>query len=166
LLILMMAIFGIIATAICWHLGGVHWTGLLTALVGMAAGGGVVWAFRILGSAVLKREAMGFGDVTLLAMIGTFVGWQASLIIFFLSPFAALVVGLIRLVLFRQREIPFGPFLCLAALATIFYWDPIWDRTLGVFALGWLVPLLLAGCFALTPPLLYGMRFITRGFGR
>ena len=166
LLILGLAIFGIIAIAICWRLGGAHWAGLLTALVGMAAGGGVVWAFRILGSAVLKREAMGFGDVTLLAMIGAFVGWQASLIIFFLSPFAALVVGLLRLVLFRQREIPFGPFLCLAALATIFYWVSIWDRTLDVFALGWLVPLLLAGCFALTPPLLYGMRIVTRCIGR
>ncbi|MCC6126309.1 MAG: prepilin peptidase [Pirellulales bacterium] len=156
--ILFLAIFGIAAIAICWFHGGNNWIGLATALVGMAAGGGVVWAVRIIGSAAMKREAMGFGDVTLMAAIGAFLGWQASLIIFFLAPFAALAVGLLRLVITRQREIPYGPFLCLAALGTIIYWEPIWGRIWDVFALGWAVPLVLAACFLLMPLLLFGMR--------
>ena len=84
----------------------------------MAGAGGLVWAVRIIGAIVLRREAMGFGDVTLMAMIGAFLGWQPCLVIFFLAPFAGLVVGVLRLILFRDREIPYGPFLCLAALGS------------------------------------------------
>jgi leader peptidase (prepilin peptidase) / N-methyltransferase len=164
--ILLMGMGGVAAIAPVWHRGGGHWAGLLTALVGMAAGGGVVWAVRIIGSAAMRREAMGFGDVTLMAAIGTFLGWQASLIVFFLAPFAALAVGLVRLVFTRQREIPYGPFLCLAALGTILYWEPIWDRTWDVFRLGWLVPLVLAACFLLMPLLLFLMRIVTGIFMR
>ena len=64
------------------------WAGLLTALVGLVGSGGIVWAVRLIGTAALRREAMGFGDVTLMMMIGTFLGWQACLIAFFLAPFA------------------------------------------------------------------------------
>ena len=161
---LFLAIFGAAAIAIGWHQGGDRWAGLLSALVGMAAGGGVVWAVRIIGSASLGREAMGFGDVTLMAMIGAFLGWQASLVVFFLAPFAAIVVGVFRLIFSRENEIPYGPFLCLAALGVIIYWNAIWSRTWGIFSLGWIVPLMLAGCFALMPPLLFGWRMIKERF--
>ena len=57
---------------------------------------------------------MGFGDVTLMMMVGAFLGWQAGVVIFFLAPFAGLVVGVLQLVLRRDDEIPYGPFLCLA----------------------------------------------------
>ena len=102
---------------------------LLSALVGMAASGGLVWAVRVIGTAVLHREAMGFGDVTLMAMIGAFLGWQPCLIIFFLAPFAGLVIGVLRLILFRDREIPYGPFLCLATLVVIVGWAAVWNYT-------------------------------------
>ncbi|MBN2579652.1 MAG: prepilin peptidase [Pirellulales bacterium] len=149
-----LAIFG------CWRVGSDAWQGLLSALIGMAAGGAVVWAVRIVCGAVLRREAMGFGDVTLLAMIGSFLGWQAAVVIFFLSPFAALVVGLFRLLFFRQREIPFGPFLCLATLYTILAWDAVWNYVQGVFGLGWIVPLVLLCCFPLMALLLLPFRWL------
>jgi leader peptidase (prepilin peptidase) / N-methyltransferase len=166
LLIAGLAIVGGAAIAVCWHFGGPHWQGLLSALVGMAGGAAVIWAVRIVGSAAMKREAMGFGDVTLMAMIGAFLGWQATLVVFFLAPFAALAYGLFRLFSSRQREIAYGPFLCPAALATIIFWDPIWDRTWNVFALGWLVPLIIAACVPLIPLMLYGWRLIRGGLGR
>jgi len=53
----------------------------------------MIWSVRIIGGWSLGREAMGFGDVTLLAMIGTFLGWQACLLVFFLAPFAGIVIG-------------------------------------------------------------------------
>ncbi len=98
----------------------------------------MIWVVRIIGRVVLDQEAMGFGDVTLMSMIGAFQGWQTCLIVFFLAPFAALAVGLLRYFLLRDREIPFGPFLCLAALVSIIYWAAIWDWASGIFSLGWL----------------------------
>ena len=99
-----------------------NWQGLLTALVGMAAGGGLIWLVRLIGGAALGREAMGFGDVTLMAMIGAFLGWQTCLIVFFLAPLAGVVLGIAQLILRRGSEIPYGPFLCLGALAAIVAW--------------------------------------------
>jgi hypothetical protein len=113
--ILAMGVVGSLAAAAVWGRGGIGWGGLLTALVGMAAGGGLIWAVRLIGAAALKREAMGFGDVTLMAMIGAFLGWQACLLVFVLAPMAGLVYGVLRLWIARDHEIPYAPFLCLAA---------------------------------------------------
>ena len=147
-------IFGLLgsaATAAVWRWGSVAaWSGLLTALVGMAASGGLVWIVRIIGRITLGREAMGFGDVTLMAMMGTLLGWQTCLVIFFLAPLAGAVIGLAMLFLGGGREIPYGPFLCLAAAVTIAQWRHIWaaiEPTLLI--LGPLVPLLVAGCMVL-----------------
>jgi len=132
-----------------WFLGSDYWAGLLTALVGMVASGGLVWLVRIIGTAVLDREAMGFGDVTLMGMIGAFLGWQPSLVVFFLAPLAGLVLGLLTLVLRREREIPYGPFLCLAAVLVIVRWAPVWEWVYPVFALGIIVPLVVLACLVL-----------------
>ena len=147
--ILLLGLIGTAAMAMVWFHGGRSWSGLLSAAVGMAAGGGLIWSVRIIGTAALKREAMGFGDVTLVAMIGTFLGWQSCLIIFFLAPMAGLVVGLLQVILFRDTEIPYGPFLCLAAVVVIVCWTAVWDWVLGAFAVGWLVPVVVVFCMAL-----------------
>jgi leader peptidase (prepilin peptidase) / N-methyltransferase len=147
--ILSMGLIGTLAVALVWYCDRTNWQGLLTALVGMAAAGGLVWAVRIVGAATLRREAMGFGDVTLMAMLGAFLGWQSGFVIFFLAPLAGLVIALARLVLFRNREIPFGPFLCLATLFVIVRWEAVWGYTKNVFDLGWLVPLAVVFCLGL-----------------
>ena len=86
-----LGVTGIIAT---WWVGGDGWESLLSSLVGLAAAGGIVWLVRIIGRYALRKEAMGFGDVTLMAMIGSFLGWQACLFVFFLAPFAGLLLGI------------------------------------------------------------------------
>jgi len=153
-----------IATVAVWRWSGVHWQGMLTAWVGVAAGGGLVWAVRIVGSRLLGREAMGFGDVTLLAMIGTFLGWQACLVIFLLAPLAGAVIGVAQWLLKRGNEIRYGPFLCLAAWVTIVRWAAIWgdpQRGEGIsnlFEVGWLIPAALAVCLIVMVPLLWIVR--------
>jgi leader peptidase (prepilin peptidase)/N-methyltransferase len=92
---------------------------------------------------------MGFGDVTLMMMIGTFLGWQPGLILFFLAPFAGLVIGLVQLILRHDDVIPYGPFLCLAAATVVVAWAPIWNWAQPLFGLGLLVPAVLVVCLAL-----------------
>ena len=163
-----MIVLGMVGTAAIggvWILGGRPWIGLMTALLGMAASGGIVWVVRVVGSFALGREAMGFGDVMLMAMIGTFLGWQACLLVFFLAPVAGLVLGILQAILFRDTEIPYGPFLSLAAFGTIVAWQPLWDWAWGMFAIGGLVPIAVAVCMALTGVLLAAWRLIRSSFG-
>ncbi len=140
---------GTIAIICFWGFSGHRWAGLLTALIGLAASGGLVWAVRLIGTAALRREAMGFGDVTLMMMIGTFLGWQACLIAFFLAPFAALLIGVAQFVLRRDDVIPFGPFLCLGAATVVVDWAAIWTWGRQLFSVGWLVPAVLVVCLVL-----------------
>jgi hypothetical protein len=156
-------IAGIVAIAVAVaRLPEAHWAGLVTALVGMTVGAGVIWCVRIIGTAVLQKEAMGFGDVTLMAMIGAFLGWQACLMIFFIAPFFGLIFAIINLVLHSDNEIPYGPFLCLGAMTVAVRWPDFWDATLDFFAVGWLVPALLIVCFVLMALLLSVYRLLLR----
>ena len=76
-------------------------------------------------SVVIPREAMGFGDVHLLGMIGAFFGWTGV----FFSLFAASVFAIIAAVIGRigfGKQLPFGPFLAMGALAWAFGGWKIW----------------------------------------
>ena len=115
----------------------------------MAAGGAIVWGVRIIGTTMLKQEAMGFGDVTLLAMIGAFLGWQATPLVFFLAPLAGVVIAVSQWLLHRRHEIFFGPFLCLAALVVIVCWRALWGNAALAYHFGWLVPAGLAACLVM-----------------
>ncbi|MGD9721575.1 MAG: A24 family peptidase [Pirellulales bacterium] len=143
-----------------------HWAGLLTSLVGLAVGGGLVWVVRVVGTAALRREAMGFGDVTLMSMIGAFVGWQAALVIFFLAPFAGLIIGVAQWIAHGEREIPYGPFLCLAALVVIVEWTAVWQRIEPIFSMGWLLPGVLVVCMAIMGGMLWAYRLLGETFAR
>src|SRR5206468_1860544 len=79
-----------------WLAAHPHAAGVATSVIGFLVGAGLVWIIRVLGTAALGKEAMGFGDVTLMAMVGSFLGWQAIVLVFFLAPFFGLIVGLIQ----------------------------------------------------------------------
>lgn len=160
-----LAVLGSVVIVKIWSIGGPHWVGLASGLAGIAIGGGLVWIVRILGSAVLHREAMGFGDVTLLAMIGAFLGWQAAVIVFFLAPLAGVVVGLCRLLLQGEKEIPYGPFLCLAAMGTVLAWPALWNVGYPYFSLGWMLIAVLIGCLGLMVVLLPPIRWMLARLG-
>jgi prepilin signal peptidase PulO-like enzyme (type II secretory pathway) len=109
---------------------------LFSALTGMASGMILIWAIRLVSRYVLGIEAMGFGDVTLMGMIGAFLGWQPVLLIFFIAPFFGLVYGIIHWILGRGRAVPYGPFLCLATVVVVIAWRFIWAATAEFFAFG------------------------------
>ncbi len=147
--------------AATWRWGGTHWESLLSSIVGMCFGGGLIWAVRIVGGHALQVEAMGFGDVTLMAMIGAFVGWQAAFLIFFCAPFTALLIAAAQRIITGQRHIAFGPYLCLATLIVVLGWDAIWNHWARLmFSLGWFIPALLAGCLVLMGIMLWLWRLV------
>ncbi len=165
-LVMTMGVAGSVAIFLVWCVGGAdHWAALLSALVGLAGGAGLVWSVRVIGTSVLGREAMGFGDVTLMGMIGAFLGWQSTLIIFFLSPFCALAIAVIQWLRHRETEIYYGPFLCLAAGVLIIRWESIWNWARPIFALAWLVPIVMIVCLTLLAGLLYVWRVLALWFG-
>jgi len=105
---------------------------ILWSLKGIIAGGGIIYLtgaiFDLVYFKLLKRpaingetESMGGGDVKLLAMIGAFMGWKLALLTFFLAPFLGIVIGVINLVTKKDHTIPYGPFLSIAALLSLFW---------------------------------------------
>jgi leader peptidase (prepilin peptidase)/N-methyltransferase len=83
---------------------------------------------------LIPREAMGYGDIFLLAMIGSFLGWQAVLF----TIFAASVLGTLFAVIPRifgktewSNKIPFGPYLAGGAMIWLFYGRQFADWYLG-----------------------------------
>lgn len=157
-----MAVVVAMGVALGWQRGGDYWQALLSSLVGLAFGGAVIWGIRIVASLALGVEAMGFGDVTLLGMIGAFLGWQPALIVFLLSPFAGALIAVANWAIFRHREIAFGPFLCAAAVVVVVGWPNIWARWGFAFELfGWGIPLGCVVCLVPMALMLYAWQRIT-----
>ena len=95
---------------------------LAGVLLGYLVGGGIVWMVRILGSLAFNKEAMGLGDVHLLAAVGACLGWIDAVGAFFAAVVVGAVWGVLGSVLggsFR-RMLPFGPFLVLGTLMVWF----------------------------------------------
>lgn len=103
-----------------------HLHGLAWSLAGAAAGAGLTWLVRALSSWMLGQEALGFGDVTLMAMIGSFLGWQPVLAVLVLAPFCGLLVAAFVRMFAGRIIVPYGPFLAAATLIVLFGWRWLW----------------------------------------
>jgi prepilin signal peptidase PulO-like enzyme (type II secretory pathway) len=116
------------------------------ALVGACAGAGMIAIVGWLGEVMTKREAMGLGDVTLMAFVGAAVGPTRALITVFVGAaigavaFAGVVIPIALIRRGHAREqtelalgsppfetplVPFGVFLAPAALLTLFWGDAL-----------------------------------------
>ena len=93
-------------------------TTLLPALIGAITGFGILWLIGVVGHLVLKEEAMGGGDVKMMAMVGAFVGWQGVLLTIFLGALLGTIIFLPLSLLGRRKLVPFGVFLSLGAAVT------------------------------------------------
>jgi leader peptidase (prepilin peptidase)/N-methyltransferase len=115
------------------------WWGLWVGVLGLLVGAGLTQAIRLSASFVFRREAMGFGDVTLMAMIGSFMGWQIAVLSFFLSSFFGLAHAVWKLLNYLKkqmlgselssmdREMPLGPYLSMAAASLYLTWPWVWS---------------------------------------
>lgn len=92
---------------------------LIQSLIGLALGYGILWLVSTVGRLILKREAMGYGDVKLLGAIGACLGWQAVLFTIFFSSLSGTALGLSLIAAGKkelQSRIPYGPHIALAAV--------------------------------------------------
>ncbi|MDG2055618.1 MAG: prepilin peptidase [Phycisphaerales bacterium] len=113
---------GLVPPVILQSIGG--------SVLGYLVGGGVVWALRIFGTLAFGREAIGLGDVHLLAAVGAVLGWFDPILIFFIAPFsgiawAAVSMGIAGVFKRPRRELPYGPHLAVATLVVIICRGPI-----------------------------------------
>jgi len=132
--------------------GGVDRLGaLLASLAGVAAGGGALLGIGWIGKLIFRRDAMGLGDVKLLAAAGGFIGPGGAMLALVLGALAASVAGLINvarfLVISRSRVrarggqrgfgrslasarvagryLPFGPYLALGIGIVLLAWNHV-----------------------------------------
>ncbi len=98
---------------------------LSNSFLGILAGGASIYAMGAFGKLLFKKEAMGGGDVKLMAAIGAFLGWKLVLLAFFMAPFLSAPVGIILKMKDGRGIIPYGPYLSLAALVAIFFGERI-----------------------------------------
>jgi len=144
-----------------WYDQHRHWHALSWSFAGLFMGGAVTWCARELSSRVLGQEAMGFGDVTLMAMIGSFLGWQAILIVFLLAPIAGLTVGVMIKFVSGKTYLPYGPWLSMATVFLLFRWGWLWRLTRVIFS-DWVSVAILAGIGGLGFVSLLGLLLLYR----
>ena len=111
--------------------------GLVDSLIGLLVGGGILWFLAWISPYLFGKEGMGGGDIKLLAMIGAFLGWKPALITIMMGSFLGSLVGVSLIaarVIKREDYIPFGPFLVVGAVVTLFFGQSILDWYLGLLA--------------------------------
>jgi leader peptidase (prepilin peptidase)/N-methyltransferase len=107
-----------------------HMESLIQSLIGMGFGFGLFWAISVLGRMILRKDAMGFGDVKLMGALGAFLGLESVIFITFVSSLFGAVIGITFIALGRrelQARIPFGPYIALAAILWILGGSDAWD---------------------------------------
>lgn len=108
--------------------------GVASALIGAGGGALLLWAVGEGVGRLLGKDALGFGDVKMIAMIGAFLGWQLALVSLFLASVIGSVVGLaVVAVKGRDYLIPLGTFLAVGGLTSAFVGPDVLSWYLGFY---------------------------------
>lgn len=112
----------------------------LNMLVGMFVGAGIFLLITLIGGAIYGKEAMGFGDVKLMGALGLFFGFPNIIIITLVAFLTGAILGVVLLATGIKKSseyIPFGPFIVIATLVSMYIpFDVIKNFLLEVFTLG------------------------------
>ena len=105
--------------------------GMSTGLAGLVVGGAIGWVTRIGFTLVFGKEALGLGDIHIMAAIGAVAGWPVAFLGFFIAAPLTLL-ALVAIAFRRQsRALPYGPWLALGAFIMFIHMDHVL-RYLGV----------------------------------
>ena len=107
--------------------------GFRDALIGAVLCSLLLFGMGEVVSRVLGKEALGFGDVKMIAMMGAFLGWQLTLVSLFLASFLGSVIGIALVAVTKNRDylIPLGSFLAIGAIAAGAFGQPLLDWYVG-----------------------------------
>ncbi len=112
-------------------------TSLGGALLGAAAGGGLLWLTGWLWKQLRGVEAMGLGDVKMMLMVGAFLGWRLTLLSIFLAALVGAIAGIALIVSQKERDwqskIPFGVFLGFGSIISLLVGARLIDWYLATF---------------------------------
>ncbi len=109
---------------------------LTQALLGAGVGAGFL--LLVYGAYYLlrKKEGLGMGDVTMMLMVGAFLGWKQTLLTLILASIGGAVVG-VFFIIFKKKDLqhalPFGTFLAPAAFVALLYGQRIIDAYLSLY---------------------------------
>lgn len=98
------------------------------ALIGAAVGYALLWLVAVAGTRMFGEDAMGGGDIKMMAMIGAFLGWTGVLLTLFLGALLGTLIFLPIKLMGKEKLVPFGIFLAIGAAAT---W--LWGEALVVW---------------------------------
>jgi leader peptidase (prepilin peptidase)/N-methyltransferase len=110
--------------------------GFPAAVAGVLVGGGVLWVVSAAYFRWRGVEGLGFGDVKMLAMVGAFLGWKATILTLLLGSFSGAITGLGLIASGRGTmglRLPFGTFLALGALVASLWGDALVGWYLSLF---------------------------------
>lgn len=96
---------------------------IIQSLIGAVFGFVLFYLVRLVFSKLLKQEALGFGDVKFLGVVGLWEGYKGVLFSIFSASFVGSIIGISLMIIFGKAfktKIPFGPFLAFGALLYIF----------------------------------------------
>ena len=128
--------------ALAWYnpfLGDPGWPRIVAAMAGAALGSGVLWGIGALYSRLRGVEAMGFGDVKMMAFVGAFAGPSGVAVTLFAASLAGAAIGLALIPLKGknlQNALPFGCFLAPAAFFALLWGKDAVTAYLGFVRLG------------------------------
>lgn len=147
---------GAVACGLCvvaWNGGDERWEAVYSLSVSMALAGLGTWLVRLLAGWVMGREALGFGDVTLMFMIGAAFGWQFALLVFAIAPILAIGYALFRAMTAGEQALALGPWLVAAAVLVLLGWSTVWHdlSRQSVFGMGPFLLVVLGMCLTLMP---------------
>ena len=100
---------------------------LACSLFGLFVGSSIIWLVGVIGTRLFRKPAMGFGDVKLMGLLGALTGWQGAVVGFFIACLLGSIFGIVRLLVSRDRYLPFGPFLTIGALS-VYLWADAFSR--------------------------------------
>lgn len=106
------------------------------SLLGAAVGAGILLLIYGIYYLVRRKEGLGLGDVTMMTLVGAFLGWQGAFFTLILASFLGALVG-VFVILFRKKDLqfalPFGTFLAPAAFVAMVWGARIINAYLGLW---------------------------------